>query len=180
MGTMDRREREAILGEWGERDVDPRERGQRDALEQDLSGSPLRGKPLPRRARNFRPAVDGYIASLGGPLPYMRRLRQIELDTAEHERRLAEAWRTLAAACDGDEAEFARRWRRLARRWSFDAVNQLIERHNVWYPVEARLPMDVRSGDFVLVGGRDYRRRPLDTAWVLERFPPRLALAGAV
>ena len=31
--------------------------------------------------------------------------------------------------------------------------------------------MDPRSRDFVKVGGRPYRREPLDTAWILERFP---------
>ena len=50
-------------------------------------------------------------------------------------------------------------------------MNDLIERHNRWYPVEARLAMDPRTRDFVKVGGRDYRREPLDAAWILERFP---------
>jgi len=31
--------------------------------------------------------------------------------------------------------------------------------------------MDPRSRDFVKVGGRHYRREPLDAAWVLERWP---------
>ena len=32
--------------------------------------------------------------------------------------------------------------------------------------------MDVRRRDYVLVNGEHYSRRPLDAAWVLERFPP--------
>jgi len=99
---VDRRDREAILGEWGLRDANARELAELTLLEQDLEGSPLRGKPLRGRLRNFRPAVDRYVVSLGGPLPYMRRLRQIELETEDHERRLAEAWRDLAGSCDGD------------------------------------------------------------------------------
>ena len=59
--------------------------------------------------------------------------------------------------------------------YDFDDVNRLIETHNRWYPVEARLPMDVRRRDYVLVGGQPYTRQPLDAAWVLERFPARLA-----
>jgi hypothetical protein len=31
--------------------------------------------------------------------------------------------------------------------------------------------MDPKTRDFVRVGGRDYRRDPLDAAWILERFP---------
>ena len=176
---MHRKDREAILGEWVLRDPNARERAEQALLEQDLEGSPLRGKPLERRLRNFRPAVDRHVASLGGPLPYMRRLREVELATEAHERRLAEAWHELAAGCAGDAARFGRRWQAVAERWSFAAVNDLIDRHNRWYPVEARLPMDPRSRDFVLVGGKPYRLQPLGPAWVLERFPPELALARA-
>ncbi|MDQ3672222.1 MAG: hypothetical protein M3364_07275 [Actinomycetota bacterium] len=67
---------------------------------------------------------------------------------------------------------FARAWGAAAARWSFVEVNDLIERHNRWYPIEARLPMDPRTGDYALVNGRDYRLRLLDGRWVLERFPP--------
>ena len=56
-------------------------------------------------------------------------------------------------------------------RWNFSEVNDLIDRHNRWYPVEARLAMDPRTRDYVQVGGRPYRREPLDQAWILERFP---------
>jgi hypothetical protein len=176
---MHRKEREQILAEGGVRDPSPPELADAMRLERDLEGSPLRGKPLRSRLRNFRPGVDSYVVSLGGPLGYMQRLRQIELETDQHESKLAEAWRELADECGGDPRAFAERWRRTAERWSFAAVNELIERHNRWYPAEARLPMDPRSGDFVLVAGRPYRRRPLDAAWVLERFPAELALAEA-
>src|SRR4051812_39842316 len=109
----------------------------------------------------------------------MVRLREIEAETLAHERELEHAWRELADECRGDAAAFARRWRRAAERWNFTAVNELIRRHNRWYPVEARLPMDVRTGDFVLVNGKPHRRRQLDAAWVLERFPPELDSAAA-
>ena len=63
--------------------------------------------------------------------------------------------------------------------WNFYEVNDLIARHNRWYPIEARLPMDPKTGDYALINGEDYRRRPLDPAWVLERFPPRPPHAAA-
>ncbi len=176
---MDRKDRQAILGEWGLRDPTDRERAEQVLLDKDLVGSPLRGRARERRRRNFRPGVDVYVAALGGPLPYMRRLRQIELETDEHERRLAGLWLELAESSAGDGARFAREWRRVAGRQRFDAVNELIRRHNLYYPAEARLPMDVRSGDFVLVGRRPYRREPLDADWVLARFQPDLAAALA-
>ena len=122
--------------------------------------NPLDGERLPRRLRLSRAEPERYVASAGGPLPYMRRLREIEELIDEHLDRLEQAYSERRAG-----------WRRVAERWNFSEVNDLIERHNRWYPLEARLAMDPRSRDFVRVGGRPYRREPLDGAWVLERFP---------
>ena len=166
---MDRRERQAILGQGATRPETPRDRAVRRILETDLPGSPVVGRPLRRRLRNFRPDPRSYFSALGGPLPWMVRLREIDRAVAEHERRLAEAWDELRAVAG--EEELARRWLEVARGWRFDETNALIERHNRNYPAEARLPMDPRTGDFVLVNGRPYRREPLDERWILERFP---------
>lgn len=150
----------------------PRERNEREALEEDLKGNPLAGGPVRRRLRNFRPDASAAIAALGGPTAWMRRLRAIELAIAEHERALAEARDELRAETDGDEQRFAGEWRALAARWDFGEVNDLIERHNRNFPAESRLPMNPRTGDFVLVNGRPYTREPLDADWILIRFPP--------
>jgi hypothetical protein len=162
-----RRERERIMRQGVVLPETPRDRRNLAALEADLRDSPLRGRELPVRLRNFRPDAGSYLASLGGPLPYMARLREIDAQTLEHEQRLAEAYDLFGGDVDG--------WRAVARGWDFTEVNDLIERHNRWYPAESRLPMDPRSGDYALVNGRSYRRRPLDETWVLERFPSRPA-----
>ncbi len=176
---MQRREREAILGEWGVREGTARDLLQRRRLERDLQGSEGERRALSSRLRNFRPSVDRYVASLGGPLPYMVRLREIDHETLAHEERLERAWVELAEEVGGDADLFARRWCALAARWNFAAVNELIERHNRYYPAESNLPMDPTTGDFVLVGGKPYRKRRLDAEWVLERFPPLLTRAAA-
>lgn len=162
-------ERDALLREDAPRAQTARERRQLVDLDEDLRSMPLRGAPLPLRLRNFRPDADAYLASLGGPLPYMTRLREIEALTAAHESALGAARERIARAVPA--ALFADAWREEVERWSFDEVNDLIERHNRWYPVEARLRMDPRRGDYALVNGRDYRRRQLDSRWALERFP---------
>ena len=149
----------------------PRDRAERESLEADLLDSPVTGKPLRRRLRNFRAGTDMALRALGGPLAWMRRLRAIELGIEEHEARLRERWHELRAH-DTDDAAFARTWRELAESWRFHDVNDLIERHNRHFPTEARLPMNPRTGDFVHVNGRPYTRRPLDADWILERFPP--------
>jgi hypothetical protein len=175
---MNRTERDAILGKNVAKPETPRERRQLEGLEEDLRSSPLRGKRLRLRLLNFRPSADGYLSALGGPLPYMVRLRQIAEMTHAHEARLQDAWHTLAVA-SGDGTAFAAAWRAEVERWSFDEVNDLIDRHNRYYPAESRLPMDPRTRTYALVNGEDYRKRPLDAAWALERFPAELSLARA-
>jgi hypothetical protein len=175
---VDRRERKDILGEWGVRQPNTREAAQARKLAE-LADGVADGRPIAIRRRNFRPALDSYVASLGGPLPYMVRLREIERLTTVAEAALRERWQELARACGGDADVFRRRWRELVRRFDFGEVNELIERHNRWYPVEARLPMDVRRRDYVLVNGEHYSRRLLDAAWALERFPPELDAASS-
>lgn len=175
---MRREEREAILRQGVTRALTPRERRELDGLAEDVRAAALKGRPLRLRLRNFTTSVEAYFVSLGGPLPFVIRLREIDDLMERHEEELAARWRALAAV-EPDAAGFARRWGEIVAGISFDEVNDLIDRHNRWYPAEARLPMDPRRGDYVLVNGKDYRRRPLDVAWALERFPAELTAAGA-
>ena len=140
----------------------PRDRRNLDGLEADLRDSPLRGRELPVRLRNFRPDAGTYLASLGGPLPTWRGCG----NRRAHDRARAAAG--VAYETLGGEPEA---WEALGGAVDFGEVNELIDRHNRWYPAESRLPMDPRTGDYALVNGRSYRRRPLDASWVLERFP---------
>jgi hypothetical protein len=157
---------EELLGEWG-----VREQGtvawQREGRALELERDGLAGRPLPRRLRPFGVRPDAYVAAVGGVPAHIRRLREIEDAVDAHVERLREACAALAAECGPDGEVFARRWRTVAEHWDFFEVNDLIERHNRWYPTEARLPMDPRTGDFVPVGGRPYRREPLDARWIL-------------
>ena len=150
----------------------PRERRQLAGLAADVEDSPYAGKPLPVRLRNFRQGADRYLAALSGPLAYMVRLRKIDGLTEAVETALRAARDDLARECHGDRKLFAERWRDVVVGWDFDEVNDLIERHNSWYPVESRLPMDPVRRDYALVNGKDYRRRLLDSLWAFERFPP--------
>jgi hypothetical protein len=173
---MDPREAKAIMSQGAIRPETARDREERRVLEEELAVSPLKGNPLEQRLRNFRPGADSAIRALGGPTVWMRRLRTIENEIERHEAELEERWLELAAESD-DAETFARRWNETARQWSFAQVNELIDRHNRYFPAEARLPMDPKTRDFVRINGRPYRREPLGPAWVLERFPADL---GAV
>ena len=127
--------------------------------------NPLRGRPMRQRLRPGAPDAASYIGALGGPLPYMIRLRTIDELTREHLQRLEEAYASTPRT----------EWPAVAARWDFFEVNDLIDRHNRYFPIEARLAMDPRTGDYATLGGRSYRRRPLDADWILERFPAAAA-----
>jgi len=171
---MEQAERDAILRQGIVLPETPKDRRERAALEEDLRANPSRGKPLGLRLRNFSPRADAYLAAARGPLHYMLRLRTIEQRKEALEEALGERWRSLAAAHGRDGGSFAEEWTTEAGRVDLGEINDLIERHNRWYPVESRLPMDPCTGDYALVNGRDFRLAPLDTKWVLARFPASL------
>lgn len=159
------------------REPAPRPRDARSPTERMIERSMIDehgvGQPLSERALQRQRSIEAYLR--GETMPrFMQRAKDIERATRQHEADLADAHRALADACANDPRRFAERWCELARRWDFEAVNQLIAEHNQWYPIERDLPMDPRTGDFVPIHGRSYRRRPLGADWILERFPPAL------
>jgi hypothetical protein len=133
-------------------------------------GVPGIGKPLSRRQRQTRRSLEAYLKAGLRPR-WMERLSEIDQSIAAQRQRIARAYRRLQDECGEDRDEFARRWREQAAAWRFDDLNELIEQHNEWYPIERELPMDPRTGDYVRLAGRSYRRRVLGPAWVLEQFP---------
>lgn len=131
------------------------------------------GKPLRRSTLQRARSVESYLR--GDALPrYIRRAAEIERGVRAHEAALAGARAELAERLGGDPAAFAAAWADRVGAWDFEDVNELVRQHNAWYPVERDLPMDPRTGDYVLVSGRSYRRDELDAGWALRRFPPEL------
>jgi hypothetical protein len=145
----------------------PTERFVLERLEDPRSG----GRPISERARRSQRSLESYLRAGLRPR-WMERLIEIERGTARARRELGAAYEALQDQCGDDRERFARRWRAIAEAWSFGELNELIRTHNEWYPVERDLPMDLRTRDYVLVNGRDYRRRELDAAWILEQFSP--------
>jgi hypothetical protein len=128
------------------------------------------GKPLSERTLQRRRTVESYLR--GEAIPrYMQRAAEIERSLREHRRRLAAAYGRLRESCGADLERFAREWEERAQTWDFSALNDLVRQHNEWYPVERDLPMDPRTGDYVLVHGRSYRRELVGPDWILGEFP---------
>jgi hypothetical protein len=122
-----------------------------------------------RSVRNLS-SVEQYLQA--GVVPrFIERANQIESGIHRHRTRLERAYEWARKAHGQDPDEFARYWRDLAENWRFDDINELIDEHNQWYPAERRLPLNPRTGDYLTIGNRDWRRRRLDAAWILEQFP---------
>ena len=101
---------------------------------------PARGRRVPLRPRWAAP-VHGSASHDHGDdrRPRAAARRRLEGAGDDGSRRRGDSPRT-----GGSEVE----------AWSFDEVNDLIDRHNRFYPAESRLPMDPRTRDYALVGRR--------------------------
>ena len=140
-------------------------------VKKDLDAATGLGKPISDRALTSQRSIESYLKA-GVKPRWMERIAEIDNSIAHQKRRFARAHRKLREEYAGDEAAFAQRWTEFAERARFDELNELIQQHNDWYPIERDLPMDLRTRDYVLVGGRNYRREPLSAEWVLRHFPP--------
>jgi hypothetical protein len=137
---------------------------------QDLDEQTGKGRPLSSRARQTQRSVEAYLKAGVRPR-WMERVAEIDAGIGHERRRLGHAYRALREECAGDDAVFAQRWRTVARSWPFAGLNELIAQHNEWYPIERDLPLNPRTGEYVRVAGRSYRRPVLGPAWVLEHYP---------
>jgi hypothetical protein len=144
---------------------------------QDLDEQTGKGRPLSSRAAQTQRSLEAYLKAGVRPR-WMERVAEIDAGIARERRRLAEVYRAVREESAGEPGLFAQRWRSIARAWPFDELNELIAQHNEWYPIERDLPLNPRTGDYVRVGGRSYRRPVLGPAWVLEQFPAEQPGAG--
>ena len=152
------RGREAVMRQGITLPQTPRERRDLEGLAADLQDSPVAGRPLPVRLRNFRPSADRYLASLGGPLAYMVRLRQIDRLVAELESALSGAWHRA-------RARLRRRSRRLRQPLARDRGGLGSRRGErpdrdatiAGIPSSRDCRWIRKTRDYALVNGKDYR-----------------------
>jgi hypothetical protein len=153
------------------------ERPQHSAVERrvarSLDGEDRRGRAIPTEELHRERSVENYLR--GAVMPrWMERLRDIDAGTRRHRSALAADYAYLREQCGDDRERFADEWRALVDRRSFADVNDLVRDHNEWYPVERQLPMDPRTGEYVLIAGRPYTREELTREWALAEFPAEL------
>jgi hypothetical protein len=118
--------------------------------------------------RNFTLSLEDRLRAYAQGAPgYIRRRRRIE----DLEERLIQR---LAAAADP-----VREARSVEVTADLAVLNDLIDKHNRYYPIEANLPVDVRTGR-LLERGSPWRPLPssITAADLLARAAPRLISIG--
>jgi hypothetical protein len=119
-----------------------------------------------------------FAASLGLPR-WAERLQELEGEEHQLLTRLRAAWIELAESTPDDGA-FARAWLARVQATPLDEINALVDQHNEFYPVERRLPWDLRLSDYRAPWGMEWRRARRDAAWVLGALPADRAMALAL
>lgn len=156
----------------------PGQQLQDQRLQTELQESGRLGSRLEIASTPFKLSTDQVAgAIITGPRRYMLRQRRIELDVDRLLADSRQAWHSLARHHTGQPEQFDRAWRRWLAAIDLTTLTKLIEAHNRYYPIEANLPMDPRTSDYVAVDGRDYRWPIINPEWLLERFPADLAQA---
>jgi hypothetical protein len=115
--------------------------------------------------------VAAYLRAAAGPPAWSRRLVRIQQLSAE----LRDA---LRAAQEEHERDFAGRPEAFESTWmqrlsSIDLgpVNELIDKHNLYYPIEAGLRMQWPSGRYILPEGVQFPLPRLTVAGLLAELP---------
>jgi len=124
--------------------------------------------------RNFTVTTEATVRALGVGVPsYAARKRRIEDGVDDLLSFLEEHEAKLRAEGKGDR-EIAGALEAAARRIDLDALNRLVEHHNRYYPIEADLPIDPRTGAFLLRRGTPFEPElPLDAARLLALYAAR-------
>jgi hypothetical protein len=100
---------------------------------------------------NFKISLEARVRAAAGIPAYMRRKRRIE-DLEEALRQaLAEIYQQALEEL-GDEASARGLMEERAKEMDLGLLNDLIDRHNRYYPIEANLPTDVKTGRMMVLG----------------------------
>lgn len=117
--------------------------------------------------------------AMGGAPAWAVRLKKIERLTDRILEELRGDWISLAEEHRSEPERFPLVWRHRLHQLDTSVVNELIRRHNRYFPAEANLPMSPRTGDYIGWGGHEWRCAPLTMAWAEEHFPADLVQALA-
>ena len=117
------------------------------------------------------------ITGLMGPPAWMHRLKRIEDGRAALMARIDAAWGEYACRYQGRPDEFTARWQGYIESLDVSALNTLIEKHNEYYVIEARIPVAYPSGEYVIPMGVEFPQRAVTPAALLDLYPADVDMA---
>ncbi len=130
-----------------------------------------KGKPLKIPQFNFTISLENKVKSMFGPPHYATRARRIEIITQRLIEDLTVEYDRMVAKLGDDSEGFTKQWQELIRSMELVEINDLIDKHNRYYPIEANLQIDPDSGA-PLVGSVLWEPVPQITIeGLLDRFP---------
>ena len=129
------------------------------------------GKPLNIPEFNFTIPLEKKVQALSGPPYYAVRARRIEQLTDQLMEELTVNYSKMMKQFSNSPEVFAQKWKESVESVELDTINDLIERHNNYYPVEANLTIDPKS-EALMFGSAPWEpRKKVTKESLLQRFP---------
>lgn len=118
----------------------------------------------------FTYTLEERLKGMSGVPSWVRRAKELE-DAEDHFWKQVEArWKSLQEA-DMLPGEFARAWSQEAQHLDFARLQALVDHYNEFYPIEANLPINPITGQYML-GEQPFQPKLAPTlSEVLGRFP---------
>lgn len=146
-------------------------------LRESIRHSGIEGRPLHLTPTPFTASAAGAIAGLMGLPAWAARLKRIHDGRIALVAQLDAAWADYAHRYRTRPQLFARHWTDYLRRFNLTPLNDLIRKHNDYYVIEARIPVQWPSGKYLLPDGIEWPQ-PLYTAdHLLHAYPADLDMA---
>ena len=139
--------------------------------------NPYKGKPIYIHSPSFKIGLDEYIKAMDGPPAWVMRLKRIEDWMDQTSTKVREEWFETALENAGNTGYFRREWIHYVENFDFSRVNKWISDHNEYFPIEANLPYDIRTGKIFYCGKPFTKKDFLGQTWLLDQFPPNLEQA---
>ena len=128
------------------------------------------GKKMETLPMNFHVPLEERIRAAAGIPAYIRRLRRIEDLTEALVQALDEIFEGELYATQGDEQTAWQAVRNQVQHLDLELLNDLIARHNEYYPIEANLPVEPATGKFLYLGKPWKPLEPMSAEQLYRRF----------
>ena len=140
----------------------------------------LKGKPLKIPQFNFTISLENKVRSMFGPPHFAVRARRIENAIRQLTEDLSIEYAGMHDKFGDDPEEFAEQWEKLIESLELDELNDLIEKHNTYYPMEANLQISPDSGA-PMIGSVPWKPKAKISAEVLlKQFPSEVTSASNI